>query len=64
MVRIGFEAMPMDPQWNWRFAHRDRFPGDYERGTRETYRGFLENRLGRWHVLLAEKPDHGGVLRP
>jgi GNAT superfamily N-acetyltransferase len=66
MVRIGLEAMPMDPQWNWRFAHRDRFPNEYERGITEKYHAFLENRLGNWFVLLAEKPDDRvhGVLRP
>jgi hypothetical protein len=66
MVNIGLNAMPMDPQWNWRFEHRHHFPDDYERCTSDIYRGFLENRLGNWCVLLAEKPVGGihGVLQP
>jgi GNAT superfamily N-acetyltransferase len=66
MVNIGLNAMPMDPQWNWRFEHRDRFPDDYKKSTRNIYRGFLENRPGNWCVLLAEKPVGGihGVLQP
>ena len=61
MVSNGLEAKPIDPQRNWRFEHRDRFPDDYARGTRKIYRDFLENRLGNWYVLLAEKPDDDGI---
>lgn len=59
MVSIGLKAMPMDPQWNWRFEHRDRFPVDYETNTRDIYRGFLKNLPGNWLVLIAEKPVNG-----
>lgn len=54
MLEIGLAAMPLDPQWNWRFPHRSAFPEDHRKFTRSTYRDFLENKSGNWVVMLAE----------
>jgi hypothetical protein len=54
MLDIGLEAMPMDPQWNWRFPHSSQYPEDTRYFTRQKYREFLEDKTGRWQVMLAE----------
>ena len=54
MLDIGLTAMPLDPQWNWRFQHRFYFPEDHHKFTENTYREFLENKSGNWLVMLAE----------
>jgi GNAT superfamily N-acetyltransferase len=66
MVDIGLAAMPLDPQWNWRFPHRLAFPDDHRKFTRSTYRYFLENKAGNWVVMLAEivVPGEQGSVRP
>jgi hypothetical protein len=54
MTAIGLAAMPMDPQWNWRFPLQHHFPQDTYHFTRSKYLQFLENRDGNWRVMLAE----------
>lgn len=54
ILDIGLAAMPMDPQWNYRFPHRQAYPQDQRDATRERYREFLENSDGRWSVTVAE----------
>lgn len=54
MVSIAMAAMELDPQWNYRFPHRRNFPNDTWHFTRRRYREFLENKSGRWSVMLAE----------
>jgi GNAT superfamily N-acetyltransferase len=53
ILDIGLAAMPMDPQWNYRFPHRKAFPQDQRDATRKRYREFLENSHGRWSVTVA-----------
>jgi hypothetical protein len=54
VVDIVLAAMPLDPQWNWRFPHSLDFPEDHRKFTQSTYRHFLENKSGNWVVMLAE----------
>lgn len=61
MLDIGLTAMPMDPQWNWRFPHRLQFPEDTRRFTRQKYREFLEDKTGRWQVMVAEIASENDV---
>lgn len=59
MLDIGLSAMPMDPQWNWRFPHRLQFPEDTRHFTRQKYREFLEDKTGRWQIMVADiKPEN------
>jgi len=53
MVSIALAAMPLDPQWDYRFPHRRTYPEDTWLFTRRRYREFLENNR-RWWVVLAE----------
>jgi hypothetical protein len=61
MLDIGISAMPMDPQWNWRFPHRLQFPEDTRHFTRQKYREFLEDKTGRWQVMLADGVSENGA---
>jgi len=54
MTRIALVAMPMDPQWNWRFPGQDQYPEDTFLHTRAKYQEFLENKDGNWRVMIAE----------
>ena len=66
MLDIGLAAMPLDPQWNWRFPHRLDFPEDHRKYTQSIYRDFLENKSGNWVVVLAEiaVQDNPGSVSP
>lgn len=54
ILDIGLAALPMDPQWNYRFPHRQAFPQDQRDATRKRYLEFLKNSDGRWLVTVAE----------
>lgn len=53
ILKIGLAAMPLDPQWNWRFSNRFQYPDDHVMHTKATYQSFLEN-PARWRVTVAE----------
>lgn len=53
MVDIALTAMPMDPQWNWRFPYQSEYPEDTRLFTRWKYEEFLQDE-GNWMVILAE----------
>jgi hypothetical protein len=53
MVDIALTAMPMDPQWNWRFPYQSEYPEDTRLFTRWKYEEFLQDE-GNWMVMLAE----------
>jgi hypothetical protein len=58
MTNIGVTAMPMDPQWDWRFPLRREFPLETYHFTRLKYLEFLQNKSGSWRVMIAEyQPD-------
>jgi hypothetical protein len=61
MLNIGLAAMPMDPQWDWRFPYRLQFPEDTCHFTRQKYREFLEDKTGRWQVIVAEIASENDV---
>ena len=54
LTEICLAAMPMDPQWDWRFPFRKDFPEDTFFFTRAKYLEFLENTSGYWRVMVAE----------
>ncbi|KIW04733.1 uncharacterized protein PV09_04464 [Verruconis gallopava] len=53
IVDIALAAMPLDPQWNWRFPHRDKFPEDERHFTLLKFKEFITSR-DRWLVMVAE----------
>jgi hypothetical protein len=54
LVDIALAAMPLDPQWNYRFPLRQKFPEDTRYHTSMRYREFLENDSRQWVVSVAE----------
>lgn len=61
ILHIGLAAMPMDPQWDYRFPYRRAFPQDQRDATRRRYREFLESEL-QYSVYIAETfGSHGPV---
>ena len=58
MVEVALVAMPMDPQWDYRFPHRKHYHEDTLKFTRERFKMFLENESGEWHVMVADLPSH------
>jgi ribosomal protein S18 acetylase RimI-like enzyme len=54
ILDIGLAALPMDPQWDYRFPHRRAYPSDTRKYTMMRYREFLEDPNERWMVMLAE----------
>ncbi|KAF2492839.1 hypothetical protein BU16DRAFT_529110 [Lophium mytilinum] len=64
MLEIGLAALPMDPQWDYRFPHRRAYPGDTQKYTRMRYREFLEDQHERWVVMLAEQRVAHDSLKP
>lgn len=61
ILHIGLSAMPMDPQWNYRFPHRRAFPQDQHDATRRRYREFLADER-RYSVWIAEALENGGLV--
>ncbi len=57
MVEIGLAAMPLDPQWHYRFPYRHEYPEETRKFTRLRYKTFLENENSQWQVMLAEALD-------
>ena len=53
IVNVVLAAMPMDPQWDWRFPKRKQFPEDTKYFTKLKYAEFLHN-IEKWHVMVAE----------
>jgi len=53
IVDVVLAAMPMDPQWDWRFPKRKQFPEDTKYFTKLKYAEFLHN-IEKWHVMVAE----------
>jgi hypothetical protein len=57
LARIMCAAMPMDPQWNYRFPRRLEFPEDHLEGTRQFMEGFLQD--DNTHVNVITFPSPG-----
>lgn len=53
ILNIGLAAMPMDPQWDYRFPYGRAFPQDQRDATRRRYQDFLEHE-DNWAVSIAE----------
>ncbi|KAF4478558.1 gnat family [Fusarium agapanthi] len=54
IVDVVLVAMAHDPQWNYRFVHKDEFPDDHRKFTRLLYQQFISPLNDDWKVILAE----------
>lgn len=55
LVDIAVSAMPMDPQWPYRFPLREEYPEEHRAHTRVMFKGFFDPPDASWEVVLAEK---------
>ncbi len=64
LTDIQVLAFPSDPQWDYRFPHRKKYPGDIKKYTKLRFESFLKN--NRYHVELAEicRTEEGKTMRP
>jgi len=51
---VIIQAMPLDPQWNYRFPWRNEFPEDHYRYTRMLLEFFLDPTYDDWAVMVVE----------
>ena len=59
---IALAALPMDPQWPYRFPYSGHFPQDHYVCTRIRYKEYLDNvARGVFTIVLAEAPSREDV---
>ncbi|KAK0665619.1 hypothetical protein QBC41DRAFT_11734 [Cercophora samala] len=51
---VIIRTMPLDPQWDYRFPYRDKFPEDHYRFTRLLFEYFLDPAYDDWQVMVVE----------
>jgi hypothetical protein len=57
VVEVVLAAMPLDPQWNYRFPYRDSYPEDHRKFTKRLFRLFIDPAIDDWQVMVAEAPS-------
>ncbi len=64
LTNIQMAASPSDPQWDYRFPHREEYPGDTEKYTKLRFESFLMD--DRYRVVLAEicRTEDGKTMWP
>ena len=61
VTNVMINTMPLDPQWDYRFAHRHEYPEDHYKYTRMTVEYFLDPSYDDWLVMVVEdSPKPGG----
>lgn len=54
ITHVIVNAMPLDPQWDYRFPHRRRYPVDHYKYTRMLIEYFLDPAYDDWRVMVVE----------
>ncbi|KAK0714706.1 hypothetical protein B0H67DRAFT_220147 [Lasiosphaeris hirsuta] len=54
VTKVIIETMPLDPQWNYRFPLRLKFPDDHYKYTRMLIEYFLDPAYDDWLVMVVE----------
>ncbi|KAK3905629.1 hypothetical protein C8A05DRAFT_41430 [Staphylotrichum tortipilum] len=61
ITHVIINAMPLDPQWPYRFPYRHRYPVDHYKYTRMLIEYFLDPAYDDWLVMVVEdSPEPGG----
>lgn len=61
ITNVILQAMPLDPQWDYRFPWRNEFPEDHYKYTRMLFEYFLDPTYDDWLVMVVEdslEPGH------
>jgi hypothetical protein len=54
VTNVIINAMPLDPQWDYRFPYRDQYPKDHYKFTRMLFEYFLDPSYDDWLVMVVE----------
>jgi hypothetical protein len=54
ITKVVLQAMPFDPQWDYRFRYRLKFPDDHYKYTRMLYEQFADPANDDWRLLVVE----------
>lgn len=54
ITNVILQAMPLDPQWDYRFPWRHEFPEDHYKYTRMLFELFLDPAYDDWVVMVVE----------
>jgi len=54
VTAIIVAAMPLDPQWDYRFPYRLKYPEDHYNYTRMLFEYFLDPTFDDWAVIVVE----------
>ncbi|KAL4780649.1 hypothetical protein BJX76DRAFT_37863 [Aspergillus varians] len=57
ILHVVLSAMPLDPQWDWRFPYRHELPEDNREYTRMLFEYFLSPEWDDWIVFVVEVPS-------
>lgn len=66
ITEIALAAFPLDPQWDYRFPHRYKFPEDTRSYTKIGYKTFFDAPKDSFYVMVATAPslEDPGVTKP
>ncbi|KAK3985493.1 hypothetical protein QBC44DRAFT_335104 [Cladorrhinum sp. PSN332] len=51
---VIIKAMPLDPQWDYRFPYRQQYPEDHYKYTKMLFQYFLDPAFDDWVVMVVE----------
>lgn len=54
IANVIINAMPLDPQWDYRFPYRHQYPEDHYNYTRMLFEYFLDPSYDDWLVMVVE----------
>ena len=54
VTRLAIQAMPFDPQWNYRYTYREQFPNDHYKYTKMLYDQFASIENDDWRLVVVE----------
>ena len=59
LANIACAAFPKDPQWNYRFPHREEFPEDHWNCTRLMYKNLMEKEGNVINIVTVPSKEDG-----
>ena len=54
VTKVAIQAIPFDPQWNYRYPYREDFPGDLYKYTKMLYDQFANIENNDWRLVVVE----------
>ena len=54
VTKVAIQAMPFDPQWDYRYLYREEFPNDHYKYTKMLYDQFANVENDDWRLVVVE----------